>query len=126
MSVKSLPLTQTGTACENGRENVFDDGYLRVEHDNYYASVGGQVLKLPRAEFLLLSSLARNPERIVPAEDLWQYVWGDTKPLNIESLHVYIYRLRTKLEPHGLKIETMIGVGYRLMLASAGKNGSGQ
>lgn len=125
MSAKSLSLTQPGLAAQNAEENVFDDGYLRVEHDNYFVAIAGQTLKFPRAEFLFLSRLARNPERIVPAEELWQHVWGDTKPLNIESLHVYIYRMRSKLEPFGLKIETMIGVGYRLMLADVGKNGTG-
>ena len=69
----------------------------------------------PRAEFLLFSRLARNPERIVPSDVLWRHVWGDGKTLNSESLHVYIYRLRNKFAPFGIAIETMIGVGYRLM-----------
>ena len=38
------------------------------------------------------------------------------KPLNSESLHVYLYRLRNKLSPHKLQIETMITVGYRLII----------
>jgi DNA-binding winged helix-turn-helix (wHTH) protein len=43
------------------------------------------------------------------------YVWGDSKPYNSESLHVHIYRLRGKLAPFGIQIETMVGVGYRLV-----------
>jgi DNA-binding response OmpR family regulator len=38
------------------------------------------------------------------------------KPVNMESLHVYIYRLRNKLNPHRLQIETMVNVGYRLII----------
>ena len=98
--------------------DAYDDGYLRIEHDNYYVACEGRTLKLPRIEFLLMSRLARNPERIVRVEELWRYAWGDLKPLNTESLHVHIYRLRGKLEPYGLKIETMVGVGYRLLLAT--------
>jgi DNA-binding response OmpR family regulator len=41
-------------------------------------------------------------------------VGQDHKPYNPVSLRVYIYRLRAKLEPFDLRIETMIGVGYRL------------
>lgn len=100
-----------------GGASVYDDGTLRVEHDNYYVACQGQPLKLPRTEFLIISRLARNPERIVPAEVLWRSAWGDSKPLNAESLHVHIYRLRNKLEPYGLRIETMIHVGYRLLSA---------
>ena len=95
---------------------VYDDGYLRVEHRNYYVSCAGQSLRLPRTEFLIFSRLARSPERIVTVEELWAYAWGREKPLNTESLHVYIYRLRHKLIPFSLSIETMVNVGYRLLL----------
>jgi DNA-binding response OmpR family regulator len=97
-------------------EDVYDDGVLRVEHKNYYVSCSGQSIKLPRTEFLIFSRLTRSPERIVTAEELWNYAWGDSKPLNAESLHVYIYRLRNKLTPYNLRIDTMVNVGYTLML----------
>lgn len=96
-------------------DDVYDDGYLRVEHRNYYVACGGTPLKLPRTEFLIFSRLARTPDRIVTAGDLWESVWGSHKPLNTESLHVYIYRLRAKLTVFGLQIETMVNVGYRLV-----------
>lgn len=96
--------------------DIYDDGYLRVEHDNYYVACRGEALKFPRAEFLLLSRLARSMSRIVRAEDLWRYAWSGAKPYNSESLHVHIYRLRNKLAPYGLHIETMVNVGYRLTL----------
>ena len=96
-------------------EDVYDDGYLRVEHRNYYVSCAGTPMKLPRTEFLIFSRLTRTPDRIVTAVDLWESVWGSNKPLNTESLHVYIYRLRAKLAVFGLQIETMVNVGYRLI-----------
>jgi len=99
-------------------EDIFDDGFLRVEHRNYYVSCGGTPLKLPRTEFLIFSRLTRTPNRIVAAEELWVSVWGSDKPLNSESLHVYIYRLRAKLSEFGLHIETMVNVGYRLITAA--------
>jgi two-component system, OmpR family, response regulator len=97
-------------------EDVYDDGYLRVEHNSYYVSCAGTPIKLPRTEFLIFSRLVRSPERIVAATELWQYAWGDEKPLNAESLHVYIYRLRNKLMPYNLTIDTMVNVGYQLLL----------
>ncbi|HEY9282223.1 MAG TPA: helix-turn-helix domain-containing protein [Pyrinomonadaceae bacterium] len=95
--------------------DIYDDGRLRVEHDNFYAACDGQLLKFPRMEFLLLSRLVRNAARIVKAEDLWRYAWGGSKPYNAESLHVHIYRLRNKLAPYGFRIEAMVNVGYRLL-----------
>lgn len=96
--------------------DVYDDGYLRVEHENYYVSCGGNPIRLPRTEFLIFSRLVRTPERIVTSTQLWEHVWGVTKPVNAESLHVYIYRLRNKLTSCNLTIDTMVNVGYRLLL----------
>jgi DNA-binding response OmpR family regulator len=114
MSLREMSLTeqknQSGAA-----DDVYDDGYLRVEHKNYYVACDGTSLKLPRTEFLIFSRLTRTPDRIVAASDLWESVWGSDKPLNTESLHVYIYRLRAKLTAFGLQIETMVNVGYRLL-----------
>ena len=96
--------------------DVYDDGFLRVEHKNYYVACGGSPIKLPRTELLIFSRLTRPPNRIVASDELWSSVWGTNKPLNTESLHVYIYRLRAKLADFGLQIETMVNVGYRLIV----------
>jgi two-component system, OmpR family, alkaline phosphatase synthesis response regulator PhoP len=115
MSVSEKSITHKIVTAQPGVD-VYDDGYLRVEHKNYYVACGGQSLKLPRTEFLIFSRLARTPDRIVTAEDLWEHAWGNAKPVNTESLHVYIYRLRNKLTPYNLHIDTMVNVGYRVVL----------
>lgn len=102
-------------------EDVYDDGCLRVEHDNYYVSCWGTALQLPRKEFLILSRLARNPDRVVTSQEVWRHAWGSQTQLNAESLHVHIYRLRRRLSPFGINIETMVNVGYRLSKSWAEK-----
>lgn len=97
---------------------VYDDGCLRVEHNNYYVVCQGQLMKFTRAEFLLLSRLTSNPNRFVESEELWSYAWGEDKPYNAQSMHVHMYRLRSKFEPFGIRIECLVGVGYRISLAS--------
>lgn len=114
MSVKEMSIAGL-TSQTQIPDDIYDDGYLRVEHRNYYVACDGVPLKLPRTEFLIFSRLTRTPNRIVSADDLWSSVWGNNKPLNSESLHVYIYRLRAKLAEFGLQIETMVNVGYRLL-----------
>jgi DNA-binding response OmpR family regulator len=109
--VSALPNMST---AQDLKSNLYDDGYLRVEHDNYYVSCGEIVLQLPRKEFLILSRLARNPDRIVSSEEIWLCAWGTASAFNAESLHVHIYRLRRRLTPFGINIETMVNVGYRL------------
>jgi DNA-binding response OmpR family regulator len=103
-----------GRSPEPPFEDLYDDGYLRIEHRNYYVACANEVIQLPRTEFLLLSRLVRSIDRVVSSEELWRYVWGNEKPLNSESLHVYIYRLRNKLIQYNVRIDTLVNVGYRL------------
>ncbi|HEU4390784.1 MAG TPA: winged helix-turn-helix domain-containing protein [Blastocatellia bacterium] len=102
-------------ASETGSHSVYDDGYLRIEHDNYYVMCGGRVISLPRKEFLILSRLARTAGRNILSEDIWRSAWGATA-FNPRSLRVHISRLRHNLEPYGVRIESMVGVGYRLFV----------
>ncbi|HXG94166.1 MAG TPA: helix-turn-helix domain-containing protein [Blastocatellia bacterium] len=100
---------------DNLRESsVYDDGVLRVEHDNYYVTCGGQRILLSRKEFLILSRLARTAGGFVRSEELWRYAWGQDAPFNSASLRVHIHRLRHAFARHGFRVENMAGVGYRL------------
>jgi two-component system alkaline phosphatase synthesis response regulator PhoP len=113
-------VTSQDRPLQNGlAEDVYDDGYLRVEHQNYYLACGGQSISLPRTEFLVISRLVRSIERVVSAESLWESAWGTRRPLNSPSMHVYIYRLRNKLLPYNLHIDTLVNVGYRLVAPRA-------
>ena len=118
MSVVETSLTDPYPQNSSAHD-VYDDGYLRVEHRNYYMACAGQSIFLPRSEFLIISRLVRSIERVVSAEELWRSAWSDEKPFNSESLHVYIYRLRNKLMPHKLRVDTVVNVGYRLLPSRA-------
>ena len=96
------------------KNDIYDDGFLRIEHKSYYVSCGGIVLFLPRKEFLILSRLARSFDRTVPSQALWEYTWGSGTPFSAGTLRVYISHLRRKLRPHGLIIKSLISVGYCL------------
>lgn len=49
-----MSITETALMAQtNGHSSdVYDDGHLRVEHDNYYVACDGTPIKLPRTEFL--------------------------------------------------------------------------
>jgi DNA-binding response OmpR family regulator len=97
-------------------EAVYDDGYLRIERENYYMECGGQPVALMRKEFLIVWRLAQNPQRVVSSEEIWRSAWGIGALFNSGSFRVYMSRLRHRLAPYGLSIESMVGVGYRLLL----------
>jgi two-component system, OmpR family, alkaline phosphatase synthesis response regulator PhoP len=95
--------------------NIYNDGYLVVEHENYFVACNQKQIKLPRTQFLILSRLVLTPDRFVSSKEIWQHVWGQKKPFNAISLHVYIYNLRQKLKPFDINIETWVNIGYRFV-----------
>lgn len=110
-----ISLAKTKHLIEDAESDVYDDGYLCVEHSNYYVACGGCVLRLPLKEFLITSRLVRNIERLVLSEEIWRSAWGERVPFNAQSLYVHIYRLRHRLAPFHLYIETKVAVGYYLI-----------
>ena len=94
--------------------NIYDDGCLRIELENFYICCRDQTVKLTRGDFLVLSVLVKNMETYVSFERIWTYLWGEDKPLNIESLKVHVSRIRQRLGHLGIRIENKINCGYKL------------
>jgi DNA-binding response OmpR family regulator len=109
---------QTSARSSDDSNDIYDDGYLRIEYDHYYIACNGKRISLTRKEFLILSRLARSAERIVPSEELWRYASGEQAVFNAQSLRVHIHRIRHNLAPFCVKIESLIHVGYRLTTTS--------
>jgi DNA-binding response OmpR family regulator len=114
MAEPTLSLIQSRS--EHDR-SVYDDGNLRLEHDNYYVACRGEPICLSRKEFLILSRLVRSADRVVTFEELRRHAWRDETTSNSASLRVHICRLRQSLAPYGVSIDSMVGVGYRLAVA---------
>lgn len=96
---------------------VYDDGYLRVEYDHFYVACRGvPIYSISRKEFLILSYLLRANGRPVSHQDIWHYVWGEAEEFKDQVLRVHITNLRRKLTPYGIEITSMIGVGYYLQI----------
>jgi two-component system, OmpR family, response regulator MprA len=91
-------------------------GDLELDADAHAARIGGREIELTRTEFQLLELLMLNPRRVLPAELIYERVWGYDFSLAGNSLRVYIGYLRRKLEAGGEArlIQTVHGVGYVL------------
>ncbi len=114
-----MAANQSAISAIMSDQDVYDDGFLRVEHNSNYVTCNGIPIVLPRKEFLLLSRLARSVGRIVPMQVLWDSVW-EGEPFNPVMLRVYVSHLRQKLTPFGVHVKTLISVGYYLCMDSSG------
>jgi DNA-binding response OmpR family regulator len=88
---------------------------LTLDPEAYYASLAGVSLELTRTEFDLLHFLLRNPGRAFSRAYLLDAVWGENYVTGDRSVDNAILRLRRKLGPLGEAIETVWGIGYRLI-----------
>jgi hypothetical protein len=86
-------------------DEVYDDGYLRIEHQNYYLTCDGRPVYLPRVEFLLISRLSRSIERVVTSEDLWRAAWGDRQAAQLRQPSRLHSPPANKLRPYDLQID---------------------
>jgi DNA-binding response OmpR family regulator len=74
-------------------------------------------------EWRVLEVLAANAGWVVPHERLLARAWGREDPADIDSLRVIVRRLRAKLGDDVARpryIETVRGLGYRLIAARDG------
>ncbi len=92
-----------------------DVGSLRVDPRRREAYVGARPLELRPREFDLLAALARDPGVVWSRDDLLSSVWGTDFPGETRTVDVHISELRRKLGDDAPPIETMKGVGYRLV-----------
>jgi DNA-binding response OmpR family regulator len=96
----------------------YRNGELEIDVDARDTRVGGRRVALTATEWRLLDVLVANAGWIVPHERLQARVWGRDEPADIESLRVYVRRLRAKLGDDATRpryLETVRGLGYRLL-----------
>lgn len=97
-------------------------GGLVVDPAGRIATVDGRSIDLTNKEFALLAHLAANAGKVVSREDLFSHSWGFDISFGSNSLDVYIYRLRRKLEAATDRpryLHTIKGYGYKLEDAGA-------
>ena len=101
-----------------GNEPVFRTGALEIDVEHRRVTVDGEEVHLTPTEYTLLVALAKNADRVVTDAMLLREVWGPQYGDEDHYLHVYVARLRKKIErdpqrPRYLRTEP--GVGYRLL-----------
>lgn len=84
------------------------------------AMAHGRVLDLSAREIGLLEVLLLRAGRVVSKEHLAESLYGWDDEVGENAIEVGIHRLRKKLEPAGVSIRTVRGLGYLLEKPDAG------
>ncbi len=88
---------------------------LSVDPATREVRLGARRVELSAKEFALLRTLAEDPTRVFPKQELLRDVWGYLSQGNTRTLDAHACRLRRKLRPSGRPwVVNVRGVGYRL------------
>ena len=93
-------------------------GPVHIELPARRVSVEGSAIQLTRKEFDLLALLAQRPGVVFRREQIISEVWQTSWEGTGRTLEVHVASLRSKLGTPAL-IETVRGVGYRLVAPAA-------
>ncbi len=102
-------------------ERVIRFADLTIDRDRREFRIGEQLVELRPKEFDLLTVLARRPGVVFPRERLRQLVWGPDFYGDPRTVDVHITWLRDKLSGASARIQTVWGVGYKLVEAEPGE-----
>src|SRR6476661_9597655 len=106
-------LRRTEVTSRGGRP--IEVGTLRIDPRRREATVNDRRLELRAREFDLLVALARDPGVVLTRDALLEDVWGTDFPGETRTVDVHVAEVRKKLGDDGPAIETVRGVGYRLV-----------
>lgn len=109
-------MVQTLTELLCARVRVVRVGDVDVVLQGSMIVVEGRRVQLPERERLVFAALAERHGAVVPKRSLLATVWGGRA--NAHALEMAVARLRKRLEPTGLGVETVVRRGYRLVAAA--------
>ncbi len=102
----------------SGAAAQFRTGDLQVDLELRRVTVAGMEVHLSPTEYQLLKAFISHPNKVLTDRMLLQQVWGPEYGSEAHYLHVYVARLRKKLEEDPQRpryLTTEPGVGYRLL-----------
>ncbi len=119
-SVKELVLRVQGllrrlSPAEEGAPKRLEIGSIVLDSERHEATLKGTPIELTATEFRLLRLLMERKGRVQTREHLLLNVWNYETEIETRTVDTHIRRLREKLGDQADLIETLRGVGYRMI-----------
>ena len=96
------------------RSGFLQVGELRLDKRGRQVFFQDQPLNLSSREVAVLELLMSRQGRVVGKDQFTEYLTGFDEEIGHNAVEVYVHRLRRKLEPLGVVVRTLRGLGYLL------------
>ena len=90
-------------------------GKVILDEEDYSITISGEKKDFTLTEFKLLHYFMKRKGRVQTRDNLLLGVWKFDTDVETRTVDVHIRRVRKKIEESSLEIETIRGVGYRLI-----------
>jgi DNA-binding response OmpR family regulator len=97
-----------------GEGAVLRHGRLALDTVGRMATLDGEPLDLPRRELCLLELLLLRCGQVVGKQTLLDKLFSFDEEVGQNAVELYVHRLRKKLQPAGVRVRTVRGLGYLL------------
>ncbi|MEX0322294.1 MAG: response regulator [Puniceicoccaceae bacterium] len=94
---------------------LLEVGDISLNMERHEVTIGGNVVVMTATEFKLLKLLMQKEGKVQTRENLLVNVWNYDTDTETRTIDTHIRRLRDKLGDRADMIETVRGVGYRIM-----------
>lgn len=108
-------ILRRASPTENSLQEVLHIGDLVLDPTRREVRVDGVLIPLRTQEFEVLAVLLRHKGLVLTREQLLSKAWGFDFAGETRTVDVHIAQLRQKLVNSQLKIETVTGIGYKLI-----------
>lgn len=93
---------------------TLNNGPLQFDVQHRTVSIAGRALDISVREMTILEALMQREGQVVIKSRLIQQISDWDGEVGANAVEVYVHRLRKKLQPHGIQIRTIHGLGYLL------------
>ena len=107
-----------GNAHKNTEPKILTHKNLTLDQTSGTAAVSGKTLTLTSKEFAILELMLNHPAKLWSKANLFESVWGENYLSDDNTVKVHMSNIRSKLkkfDPDNEYIETVWGMGYRLV-----------
>lgn len=95
--------------------NTISMGKITIDNDRHEVNCGGKQLQLTPSEYGILYYLMVRPGFVRTRDQMTQSLHGHNATLTSRTIDVHMNSLRRKLGQHADIIETVRGIGYRMV-----------
>ncbi len=113
---EKLKITQQ-TKIESDQEDIILEG-LEIQFSKHIVRVENEEVHLTPSEFKLLGALIKARGQVLTRDRLIDYIQGEDVSVTGRTIDTHIFALRKKIGLWAKHIETIRGVGYRILISS--------